>query len=299
VDRLSAMLIFVRIVQQGSFSAVAKEMRLSQSSVSKKVSALEDYIGSRLIKRSSRQIVLTEVGVNYYEQCLTILDGVDEAETQAREFTSDPAGNLRVTLPTTFGRHYVMPYLSTFMNQYPKINVDLRLLDHRVDLITDGIDMALRIGELQDSSLIAKTLGHSHKVLVASPSYLLQRGTPQHPNELMTHNCMVYSLLSSVSSWELQEQGKKLVVQVQGDFQANNGDALRQMALQSKGIVFLPIWIVQQDLLAGRLVEVLNEFTPAPLPIYALYPKDRYMPSKVKCFIEFLKQQLGKVEMLQ
>jgi len=299
MDRLSAMHIFVRIVQQGSFSAVADEMGLSQSSVSKKVSALEDYIGSRLINRSSRQIVLTEVGTNYYEQCLGILERVDKAETQAKEFTSDPAGLLKVTLPTTFGRLHVVPYLSDFMNQYPKIKVDLKLLDHKVDLVTEGIDLALRIGELQDSSLVATTLGHSRRIVVASQAYLKRNGTPKHPSELVGHNCLVYSLLSSVNSWQLREQGKDIVVQVQGDFQANNGDVLQEMALQDKGIAFLPSWLIKQDVQAGRLIEILSEFSPAPMPIYALYPKDRYMPLKVRFFIDFLKKRLEKVGILQ
>lgn len=299
MDRLSAMLIFVRIVQKGSFSSVANEMGLSQSSVSKKVSALEDYIGSRLIKRSSRQIILTEVGVNYYEQCQTILDSVDKAENQARESTSDPAGNLRVSLPTTFGRLYVAPQLNAFMNQYPRIKIDLKLVDHKVDLLTEGIDLALRIGELQDSSLVAKILGHSHRILVASPSYILKHGEPKHPSELIGHNCMVYSLLNNVNNWELQEQGKKLTVPIQGDFQANNGDVLLEMALQGKGIAFLPSWMVNRNLLEGHLVTILSEFTPPSIPIYALYPKDRYLPSKVKCFIEFLKIKLECVEILQ
>ena len=299
MDRLSAMHIFVRIVQQGSFSAVADEMRLSQSSVSKKVSALEDYIGSRLINRSSRQLVLTEVGANYYEQCLGILENVDKAETQAKEFTSDPAGSLKVTLPTTFGSLHVVPFLGAFMNQYPKIKVDLKLLDHRVDLVAEGIDLALRIGELQDSSMVATPLGHSRRTVVASQAYLKQHGAPKHPNELVNHNCLVYSLLSKVNNWQFQEQGKDFLVQVQGDFQANNGDVVQQMALQDRGIAFLPRWLIKQELQAGRLTEILAEFSPTPMPIYALYPKDRYMPLKVRFFIDFLKQQLEKAAILQ
>ncbi|MEH6577726.1 MAG: LysR family transcriptional regulator [Amphritea sp.] len=299
MDRLTAMRIFVRVVQTESFSAVAEEMRISQSSVSKKISALESYIGSRLLTRSSRKIMLSEVGSGYYEHCLSILADVEKAEVQAKGLTADPAGTLRISIPTIFGRLYIVPHISRFMDTYPNIKVDMKLLDSRVDLVGEGIDVAIRIGQLADSTLVARTLGVAYRTLVASDEYLKRHGTPQHPSELRQHNCLVYSLLSTQNDWHFIEKGKEITVQVDGYFQANSGDVVQQMVLADQGIAFLPRWLVQEDIDAGRMLEVLPEYAPDAMPINAIYPHNRYTPLKVSCFIDFIQALFQDKDVLQ
>ncbi len=299
MDKLIAMQLFVRIVQRGSFSLVADEMCMAQSSVSKKISALEQHLGSRLLSRNGRKIGLTEVGSIYFEQCVDVLDRVERAETEAKKLTAQPAGQLRVALPTTFGRLHVLPLISRFMALYPKVKMNLTLLDRKVDLIGENTDVALRIGKMEDSSQVASMLGFTMRAMVASPDYLKQHGTPQHPKELIGRNCLIYNLLSTNSSWPLRDQGKDILIPVDGNFRANTGDALKEMAISGNGIAFLPTWMLKLDIDEGRLIEVLPKHAPAALPVYALFPKDKDMPLKVRCFIDFIKQEFKGVGILQ
>lgn len=289
MDRFTSMRIFVRIVQLGSFTAVAEDMGLTQSAVSKKMAALETGLAAKLLSRNSRQTLLTEIGSNYYEHCISILGELDEAEAQARELTLKPKGNLRVNVPLSFGQLHVVPHLPAFMKTYPDINIDLNLLDRRIDLIAEGVDVAFRIGHLSDSSLIAQKLGSTSRVIVASPGYVKAHGLPHKLEDLKHHNCLVYTQLATVNSWHFWHMNKEVSIRVNGTVKANTGYALHECALADMGIAVLPTWLVQPDIDSGRLQLVLTEFVPTKFPINALYPQRSYVPLKVRCFIDFYK----------
>lgn len=299
MDQIIAMRFFTRVVQTGSFSAVARESGISQSSVSKNLAALEAKLGARLLTRTSRKLNLTEVGCDYYERCLPILMEIDEAEATVRSMTINPAGVLRVNVPVSFGQRHVIPRMPEFMRAYPNIKIDIMLLDRQVDLVAEGVDVAIRIGILDDSSLIARRLGDSPRLLVASKSYLQKHGRPNHPDELKNFDCLVYSLLGTGNIWHFMHQGKKISVAVKGNFQANNSDAVRQMALAGGGIMALPKWMSHPYIENGELELLLTEYTPQAFPIQAVYPQNRYVPSKVRSFVSFMQQSFASDPLLQ
>jgi len=290
MEQLTAMRMFTRLVQTGSFSAVAREAGVSQSSVSKRLAALEAKLGARLLARTSRKLSLTEVGSDYYERCLPILMEIDEAEASVSSMTGNPKGVLRVNVPVSFGQRHVIPRMTDYLLAYPNVKLDIMLLDRRVDLIAEGVDVAVRIGILDDSSLVARRLGDSPRLLVASRSYLDKWGRPNHPHELKNFDCLVYSLLGTGNIWNFQRQGKKYSVQVKGTFQSNNSDAVLQMALAGIGIMALPKWMSDPYIQNGELEVILPEYTPQGFPIQAVYPQNRYVPSKVRSFVSFLQQ---------
>ncbi|GIU22252.1 LysR family transcriptional regulator [Shewanella schlegeliana] len=297
MDQLGAMRAFVRVVQSGSFSAAAREQNTTQATISKKVAALESLLGAKLLTRSSRENSMTEVGTAYYESCVAIIGELDEAQAQVRSQQASPKGVLRVAAPIVFGCQFIAPFLSHFLECYPEIKVDLMLSDKHVDLIAEGIDVAIRAKQLEDSSLIARHLFDNPMVVVASPDYLKRFGEPEAPQELRTHNCIVYSMLKSVNIWHFEqakESGDKISVPVSGNCRCDNGEAILQLALDGLGVVQLPIWMVDEHIKEGNLKAILSNYTAKPLPFNAIYPQSRYVPLKARCFIDFLKQRLAE-----
>ena len=270
MEQLTAMRMFTRVVESGSFSAVARESGISQSSVSKHLAALEAKLGTRLLTRTSRKLNLTEVGSDYYERCLQILTEVEEADSSARSMASNPKGALRVSVPVSFGQRHIIPHMPEFLQAYPNIKLDIMLMDRQADLVAEGIDVAIRIGTLEDSSLIARRLGDSPRLVVASKAYLDSWGRPNHPDELKNHNCLVYSLLSTVNIWHYEHKGKEFTVQVNGTFQANNSDAVRHMALAGYGIMVMPKWMTDTCIQDGRLEAILTDYKFQEVPIQAV-----------------------------
>ncbi len=294
MDRFTAMKIFVRIIQMGSFTAVAGEMSMTQSSISKKIAALEANLGATLLTRNNRQIQLTEVGANYYEHCLSILSELEEAEAQTKDYTLKPTGNLRVNVPVAFGRLHVIPYLSEFMKTYPDIKVELNCLDRKIDLLNDGFDLVIRIGHLADSNLVARKLGTSPRVIVASPEYLKNHGVPNNLDDLKQHPCLVYTNLATVNIWHFWHNKKEVRVQVDAAMQTNSSDAILECALAGLGVAVMPNWLIQPQLDAGALTTVLHDFVPTEFPINAVYPHNHYTPLKVRCFINFFKEKYSQ-----
>lgn len=292
MDQLSAMRAFVRVVQTGSFSATGREMNTTQTTISKKVAALESKLGVKLLTRSSRDHALTPVGAEYYEQCVAILGELDEAEARARSEVASPRGVIRIAAPVAFGRLVIAPMISEFFALYPEIKVDLSLSDRHVDLISDGIDLAIRARKLEDSTLVARHLFNNPMILLASPGYLVQHGEPQEPTDLKRHNCLVFSNLKSINVWQFSRDGKEFTVPVKGNFQSDNGDVLLEVALSGGGLVQLPNWMVDEHINTGRLQQVLGEYSGQNLPFNAIYPQTRYVPLKVRCFIDFMKRKL-------
>ncbi|MDD9155238.1 LysR family transcriptional regulator [Aliivibrio sp. S4TY2] len=293
MDQLSAMRAFVRVVETGSFSATGKEMNTSQTTISKKVAALEKQIGVKLLTRSSRDHSLTSAGSDYYDTCVNILSELDEAEAKVRTKTTQPQGIIRVAAPVAFGRFLLAPIVAEFFQQYPDIKIDLLLNDKHVNLISEGIDVAIRVKKLEDSSLVARHLFDNPMYLFASPDYLEQHGEPEHPNDLATHNCLIYSGLQEAHIWNFNHGDKEYSVPVKGNFQSDNGDVLLDVALTGVGIVSLPIWMAKAHLTSGHLRQIITTYSGQNLPINAIYPQRRYTPLKVRCFVDFLKQKLS------
>ncbi|MDH4580577.1 LysR family transcriptional regulator [Pseudomonas sp. BN415] len=293
MDKLNAMAVFVRVVESGSFSAVARELGTSQPTISKQVQALETSLGGRLIARSTRQLSLTDEGQRYFEQCRQILSAVDNAELSFQTGREQVAGPLRVASSVSFGRTCIAPVLREFLTCYPQVSLDLQLSDRNEDLVSEGIDVSLRIGELPASGMIARRLGHMRRLVLAAPAYLAARGTPQSPEALREHNCLVFNLLPDAGTWTFIRDGHTQSVRVSGNARSNSSEAIREMVLSGLGISLSPDWLFMADLAAGRVIALLQDFTPSTLPIHALSPVNRRQSARVRAFVDFIAQKLA------
>jgi DNA-binding transcriptional LysR family regulator len=292
MDKLNAMAIFVRVVERGSFSAVARELQTSQPTISKVLRALETELGGKLIARSTRQLSLTDEGQRYYSECRQILAAVDAAEHSFHSGRETVAGNLRIGSSVSFGRLQIAARLPGFLTQYPQVHVDLQLSDQNQDLVSEGLDVTFRIGELNDSGLIARRIGTTHRVTVAAPVYLRQHGQPQTPEELSGHNCLQFNLLSSQNLWVYENDTRRHEVRIKGTAQSNNSEAIREMVLGGLGIALSPVWLFSEDLKAGRVTAILQDYTAQSLPIHAVSPANRRQSARVKAFVDYMSQAL-------
>lgn len=292
MNLLISMNLFARVVECGSFSAVARETGLSQPTISKQVAALEQHLGSKLIRRSTRRIVLTEAGGEFYERCTRILSELEEAEASVGRKKTMPTGILRVSMPVTYGRMYVLPTLWKFLAEYPDIRIDLHMDDHYAALVEEGIDVAIRIGALTDINMIARKIAKSPRLTVASPRYLEENGEPQTTDDLKSHRCIIYSLLTTRDEWHFDGPDGREVVRVSGRFTANSPDAIRAAVLAGMGIAVTPQWLVRDCIERGALKVILLQYTPTPFDVHVIYPERRYMPAKVRCFINHLHTEL-------
>ncbi len=293
MDTLEGMNLLVEAVDGGSFSAAGRELGLAPSSVARRVAALEDDLGVRLLNRTTRSLSLTEAGRLYLERARRILTEVEEARLSVTQLEADPRGTLRLNLPTAFGRTHVVPMLPDFLAQYPELAIDLVLTDAFVDLVEEGIDLAVRIGELKDSSLVARKLAPNDRVLCASPGYFERRGRPMEPDDLAAHNCLIYKRGGERQVWHFRApDGAIQDVQVSGDLQTNNTEALHALTLNGLGITTMPTWLVGQDLVEGRLEQVLRDYAVSPTAldtnIYAVFPYNRHLSPKVRAFVDAL-----------
>jgi DNA-binding transcriptional LysR family regulator len=291
MDRLNAMELFVRVVETGSFSAVAREMDMTQPTVSKQLAGLEARLKTRLLNRSTRQLSLTEAGTSYYEACKRILDGVREAEGNLGKLQGRLTGTLRLNTSISMGQMYVAPLAIKFQKAHPEIEIDLQLQDRFVDLVEEGIDVAIRVGRLTDSTLVARRLGRARRVTIATPGYLKKHGTPKVPQDLASHNCIIYQYLSTGNEWLFQGPEGEIRVKVSGSFRANNGEAIGQAVMADLGIAVAPEWMVHDAIAAGRIKAVLPDFAPTPLEINAVFTSARHVSTKVRAFIEFLQSE--------
>lgn len=294
MDRLQGMEAFVRVAELGSFSAAARQMGLSKSAVSKHLTALEECLGVRLINRTTRRLALTEVGLVYLDYCQRIIQEIEEAELTASRHGVEPRGRLKVNAPMSFGILHIAPLLPAFLARYPRIAVELTLNDRIVDLLEEGYDMAVRIGELADSSLIARRLTVARFVCAAGEAYLARAGTPEIPADLTRHNCLRYSYRRQPDGWIFLQGSEKVTVRVSGNMQANNGDALLAAAREGLGVVYLPDFIVRADLARGRLQPLLTAWQAPEIPIHAVFPPQRHPSAKLRAFVDFLVEQLGR-----
>ncbi|MEN3292264.1 MAG: hypothetical protein V7642_1517 [Burkholderiales bacterium] len=289
MDRLGALNAFCRVVEAGGFSAAAAELNISHTVMSKQVRQLEALLGAQLLNRTTRRLALTEAGQAYYERARRILEDLQEADLAVTQHHAAPKGTLRVNAPMAFGTLDVALWLPRFMARYPELKVDLVCNDRLVDLIEEGFDVALRLAhDLPDSSLMAKRLASSKMLLVASPAYLEQHGTPQIPQDLAKHNCLTYTVVPRPNEWLFNmRDGSVETVAVRGSLQSNTSLALREAALAGVGITATTSFIVHDDVARGALVPLLSDFMARARELYALYPHNRHLSPKVRAFIDF------------
>jgi DNA-binding transcriptional LysR family regulator len=301
MDYLAAMQAFVRSVDLGSFSKAAAEGGLKVSTVSRYVSALEADLGAALLNRSTRNLHLTEVGRLFYERAAQILAAVADARGAATSLNARPQGLLRINIPSAFGRRHVLAHMKDFLAAYPDIRLDATLTDATVDLIESGADVAVRIGALVNSALVAHKLAPHRRILVASPDYLARRSPPQTPDQLRDHQCLLFAL-QPTGSWyhrRADQPREALEVAVSGQLRANDSEALRDAAIAGLGIALLPTWLVGIDVRAQRLVSVLPDYewliaAGPERAIWAVYPPKKVVSPKVKAFVAFLVDRFGQ-----
>jgi len=293
VSHVDQMLLFAKVVEEGSFTAVARELDASRSLISKRIARLEDRLGVRLLNRTTRSLSLTESGSVYYDYCVRVRQALQEAEVRMAEMGGSPRGRLRVTMPVTYGELYVTPLLADFLSRYPSLSLDLHMDDRFVDMVRESYDVALRIGELDDSTLVARRLGTTRLLLCAAPQYLSRNGQPRTATDLVNHNCLTYRHERTRSSeWVFASPAERRPVPVSGNLRCNSGKPLREAALGGLGIAHLPDFMIGQDLQSGRLLEILPELAPKEIGIYAVYPHQQNLPEKVRAFVEFLADRL-------
>ncbi len=288
MDRLDAMHLFVRVAELGSFAAVAQQLGLARSVVTRQIAALEAHLGVKLMARSTRRLSLTSAGTAYLEKCRVILNLVETAETDVAEERVNPRGNIRISLPLSFGLKRLAPLLLEFSRRYPEVGLDMDYSDRRVNLIEEGIDLSIRITRRLEGSDIARRIGTARMLAVASPDYLARHGRPQHPAELAHHECLGYTVGGTGQSWQFMVDGQLASFPVRSRIHANNGDVLTEAAAQGLGITLQPDFIIDGVLAAGRIEAVLADFPVPELGIYAMLPSNRHVPHRVRVLMDAL-----------
>ena len=288
MDKFTEMQTLVAVVEQGSFVNAAEALYLSKAAVSRHLAQLEARLGVRLLHRTTRRLSLTAEGEVFYARCKALLAGIDEAEAEVTERGGEAVGWVRINAPLTFGILHLAELWGAFKAQHPRVSLDVTLADRFVDLVEEGYDLAIRIGQLAGSSLIARQLATTRLVLCASPQYLAHAGTPHHPDELAEHELLAYSYIDSGDEWLFTGPDGPVTVRVAPTMRTNNGDTCRVAALLHQGIILQPTFLVGPDIEAGRLVEVLPQYRSIVLGIHAVYPTRKHLLPKVRLLIDFL-----------
>jgi len=288
MDKLDAMRMFVRVVESGSFSQAARDLNVSQPTVSKQLAALEARLGTQLLARNSRALAVTPAGQDYYEATVRILQDLDFVEERVLEGQSTPSGLVRVTLSPAFGRMFVIPRLSDFRNRFPDVAIEMEVSGRHVDLVEEGMDVAIRIGRLSDSALVARRIGDMRMITLASAGYLAQHGTPQTLDELRTHQRISYVYQGDIIGWGFHVDGRQVTVDGGAAFRTNDAEHVRGAVLAGLGIAHHASWLFTDVLASGEVVRILDQHAPPPFPINAVTVAGRRMPSRVRQFIDFL-----------
>ena len=296
MDIASQMLLFVRTVDHGGFSAAARALELTPSAVSKQVRRLEDRLGVRLLNRSTRRVTFTAEGRAFYERAARIATDISELEDFATSMGEQVRGTLRVTATVAFAKARLLPLFPEFLRAHPDLDLILEVTDRNIDLVEERVDVAIRFTEqINDTSLIARKLASNRRVICASPAYLEAHGVPEQPDDLLHYNCLRLSTVASWNDWEFESESGKKTLQVKGDFQANSADAIYHAVLAGLGIARLSTYLVGDDLRAGRLVNILPQHKHVTSDILAVYPDRRNLAPKVRAFIDFLVDHFGPV----
>ena len=294
MDRLTSLTVFVRVVDSGGFSAAARRLNMSVTMVSNHVQALEDRLGARLLNRTTRRMGLTEIGKAYYERCTSILADLEEADRLASELQSSPRGTLRL-YGNVHLAHFIAPVISEFLALYPAASVDLGTGTRMVDLIEEGYDLAIWTIAAPDSSLIVRNLAHWRHAVCCSPAYLEAHPRPQQLQDLAQHNCLQYALYPFGDEWRfISPEGEPAAVRVSGNFISGNGEAIRLLALDGRGLYLAPSFMVAEDLASGRLVRVLENYLPIEFAMNAIYPHRHHVSSKIRAFLDLTTRRFAK-----
>ncbi|GIC77386.1 LysR substrate-binding domain-containing protein [Moritella sp. F3] len=280
---------FVAVAETESFTAAAKRLGISTAQVSRQISALEERLSAKLFYRTTRKVSVTEVGGIYYQHCRQVMDGLADAERAISNLQSTPKGKLKITAPITYGERSVAPLVNDFVTQYPELEVQLVLSNQQIDLIDEGFDLAIRLGQLGDSSMIGKRLATRKQYVCAAPEYLSAFGAPHTLSELDRHNC----LSGTLDYWRFQEKGKARNIRVKGNFSCNSGPVLVDAALKGVGIVQLPDYYVQEYINQGQLIELLPNYREPDDAVWALYPQNRHLSPKVRMLVDYLAKELA------
>jgi len=293
MDSFNAIPIFVTVAKHGSFSAAARELGISKSAVSKRITQLEEQLAARLIHRTTRKLSLTEAGERFFEHALEAVIAAQNAEDSVSELLGEPQGLLKIQVPMSFGLLHVAPLIPTFLKRYPKIHIDLIMDDKVVDIVAQGFDLSIRAGTLPDSTLIARKLASLKSTVCCSPDYVTKTALTT-PADLTKENCLLYSYSSNADHWEFILNEKTESIKVQGNYRVNSSEALKKAILQGAGIARLPSFIAGEYLRSGHLIQVLGDYTMPTKNIYAVYPERNYVPAKVRAFIDFSIEYFGK-----
>jgi DNA-binding transcriptional LysR family regulator len=288
MNRLDAMATFVTVCDAQGFAPAARRLGVSPSVVTRQVAALEEHLGVRLLHRTTRSIGLTDAGQRYLGRARRILGDLEEAEQSAQSERAEPQGKLSVAAPLLFGRLHVAPVLARFLRMYPRVTAELQLSDRNANLVEEGIDVAIRIGHLPDSQLIARRLGETRRIVVASPAYLERAGEPAHPADLARLDTIAFIGLDPMADWRFAENGGEVRVRVEPRYATNSGDAAIAYAIGGGGVTRVLGYQVREAVASGQLKEVLRAFSPPPLPIHAVYPSSRLLSSKVRAFVDLI-----------
>ncbi|MFZ5620749.1 MAG: LysR family transcriptional regulator [Pseudomonadota bacterium] len=294
MQNLTDVAVFVQVVESGSFTAAAERLELTRSVVSKYISRLEDRLKVRLLNRTTRRLSLTEAGQIFYERSQYGLGEIEAAEAEVAKLQGTPRGRLKINAPMSFGILHIAQAIAEFQRQHPEVQLDMNLDDRQIDLVEQGYDVAVRIAELPDSSMVATRLAPCHHVVCASSDYIERYGAPRTPDELRKHNILSYRYQDSPNEWRfLSPDGRYSSVPVTGSIEMNNSLALRQAVLSGAGIMLTPTFIVGEDIAAGRLLKLLPEYRAKEVAIYAVYAGRRHLIPKVRAFIDFMKKRLS------
>lgn len=293
MDRLQALRVFTQVVESKSFVRAAERLELSTTAVSRYVAELEGHLQSRLLQRTTRRISLTETGRAFYDRCVQILAEIDEAEREAAQQAAEPRGTIRLTTSVNFGMHQLTPTIASFLGRHPHVKFDVSLSDRIVDIVEEGFDLAIRIGATGGENVVARKLGEARVVVCASPDYLDKHGSPTSPEDLVRHNCLTYEY-AMPDAWTFRDRaGRSRTVHVAGNLNSNNGDLLAAAAAQGLGITLEPDFIVASELKQRKLLPLLKSFEVPAIPIYAVYPSRRFLPAKVRLFVDFLAERFA------
>lgn len=288
MDRIEAMQAFVAVADLEGFAPAARKLGLSPSAVTRLIAALEERLGARLLQRTTRQVTLTDAGSRYLERARRILADVEEAEGAVESERTRPEGRLVISAPFGFGRLHVSPVVTAYLKRYPDVDVELRLSDRTINLVEDGVDLAVRIGHLPDSTLVARHVGEMRRIVVASPGYLKRRGELKRPADIAAHDTIQFSAMTAAPDWRFLENGREIRIASSPRFASNSSDAAIQYAEQDGGLTRVLAYQAAESLRAGRLVIVLAEFEPPPNPIHIVYPTTRLLSAKVRTFVDLV-----------
>ena len=294
MDRFRAMATFVRVVDAGSLSAAARGLGQSLAAVSRQISTHEQLLGVDLLVRKSRNVLLTDAGRAYYESSKRILREVEEAEVEVSRRRRIASGDLSVCCPELFGRMYLAPMLPSFLEAAPQVSVELSLIERFFGPPERDFDVTIRIGPLEDSTLIARKLGEFRRIACAAPAYLKVHGAPAKPGDLAKHQCLIISTLPDATEWRFEHRRREVSVRVGGRFRSNNPEAVRCAAVGGAGIMLAPTWLVRDDIASGRLRMILDEYELPRMLIHALFPRSRYLSTKVRAFVDFVAERWAR-----